>query len=253
MGESSQITLACLDLAGTTVADDGIVERAFAEAIATQGIVVGTETYVRAMARVHNLRGRSKMDILRGVFPADEAQAQAAHIAFERSYDSLIDRLGLAAIPGAEDAIAKLTGAGIHVCLMTGFSSTTLGRMIDTLGWWGRVDLVLCPADAFSGRGRPWPDLILTAALRLRVDDVRHIAVCGDTDANIVSGRRAGASIVAGVLTGAHDKDRLVRAGASHVLASVADLPDLLLGQDASHDTATTPSSSRATDTMSTS
>jgi phosphoglycolate phosphatase len=232
VGES-QITLACLDLAGTTVADDGIVERAFAEAIATQGIVVGTETHVRAMARVHNLRGRSKMDIFRGVFPADEAQAQAAHVAFERSYDSLIDRLGLAAIPGAEEAIEKLTGAGIRVCLMTGFSSTTLGRMIETLGWWGRVDLVLCPADVFSGRGRPWPDLILTAALRLRVDDVRHIAVCGDTDADMVSGRRAGASIVAGVLTGAHDKDRLVRAGATHMLASVADLPDLVLGMPA--------------------
>jgi len=229
VGESP-ITLACLDLAGTTVADGGIVERAFAEAIATQGIVVGTETQVRAMARMHNLRGRSKMDIFRGVFPTDEAQAQAAHVAFERSYDSLIDRLGLAALPGAEEAIEKLTGAGVRVCLMTGFSSTTLGRMIETLGWWGRVDLVLCPADVLSGRGRPWPDLILTAALRLRVDDVRHIAVCGDTDADMVSGRRAGASIVAGVLTGAHDEDRLVRAGATHILAGVADLPDLLLG-----------------------
>lgn len=236
MGESSQITLACLDLAGTTVSDGGIVEQAFAEAIATQGIVVGTDSYTRAMARVRKYQGRSKIDVLREVFPGHESKAQAANMAFERSYDSLIDRLGLTAIPGAEEAIEKLTGAGVHVCLMTGFSRTTLGRIIDTLGWWRMVDLVLCPADTGSGRGRPWPDLILTAALRLRIDDVRHIAVCGDTESDMLSGRRSGAAIVAGVRTGAHGQDRLLDAGATHVLDSIADLPDLVLGSAAALD-----------------
>ncbi|HEX6473021.1 MAG TPA: HAD family hydrolase [Streptosporangiaceae bacterium] len=228
MSGAARITLACLDLAGTTVADDDTVETAFAEAMAALGIVSGTGAYERAMARIGECRGRSKIEIFRELFPDDEARARVANLAFERSYDAVIDRAGLHPVPGAEDAIDKLVGAGIGVCLITGFSRTTLGRIIDTLGWWRRVDLALCPADV--PRGRPWPDLVLTAALRMGVEDVRQIAVCGDTDNDMLCGRRAGASVVAGVRTGAHDAVRLSAAGATHIIDSVADLPDLVLG-----------------------
>jgi phosphoglycolate phosphatase len=220
-------TLACLDLAGTTVADAALVGRAFAEAIATQGIVPGTGAYAEAMARIHRARGRPKIEIFNELFPDDEARARATNLAFERSYDAMIDRDGLNPLPGAEAAIEKLAGAGVRICLITGFSRVTLGRILDTLGWWDRVDLALCHGDA--GRGRPWPDLVLTAALRLGVDDVRHIAVCGDTESDMRCGRRAGAAVVAGVLTGAHDRPSLLEAGATHVIDSVADLPALLL------------------------
>ncbi len=231
MGDSARITLACLDLAGTSVADGGVVERAFAEALATQGIVPGTEAYRRSMTQVNVGRGQSKLAIFREVF-VDEARAQAANHSFERAYDSVIDRVGLTPVPGAEAAIDRLAESGVRVCLMTGFGRTTLGRVIDTLGWWKRADLLLCPDDA-GGRGRPYPDMILTAALRLRVDDVRHIAVCGDTESDIRSGLRAGASVVAGALTGAHDRQRLEAAGATHVIDSIADLPDLVLPRSA--------------------
>jgi phosphonatase-like hydrolase len=226
-GAADQITLACLDLAGTTVADDATVETAFVEAIATLGVVSGTGAYERAMTRIGEARGRPKIDIFRELFPGDESCAQAANLAFERSFDAVIDRTGVRPIPGAEDAIDKLVGSGVRVCLMTGFSRTTLGRVIDTLGWWQRVDLAMCPADV--PRGRPWPDLVLTAALRLGVDDVRHVAVCGDTESDMRCGRSAGASVVAGVRTGAHDADRLRSAGATHIIDSVADLPELVL------------------------
>jgi phosphoglycolate phosphatase len=231
VSDRARITLACLDLAGTSVADGGVVERAFAEALATQGIVPGTAAYGRCMAQVHAARGQSKLAIFQDVF-ADEARAQAANHSFERAYDSLIDRVGLSPIPGAEDAIDSLVEAGVRVCLMTGFGRATLGRVIDTLGWWKRADLLLCPDDA-GGRGRPYPDMILTAALKLQVDDVRHIAVCGDTESDMRSGRRAGAFIVAGALTGAHDRDRLEAAGATVVIDSIADLPDLVLPRSA--------------------
>jgi phosphoglycolate phosphatase-like HAD superfamily hydrolase len=44
----------------------------------------------------------------------------------------------------------------------------------------------------------------------------------------VKAGRRAGAGVVAGLLTGTVPDGRLRRAGASHILGSVADLPDLL-------------------------
>jgi phosphoglycolate phosphatase len=227
VGEATRIALTCLDLAGTTVADDGVVDQAFAEALATQGVVPGTEAYRRAMIQVDDARGRSKLDTFRNVF-ADEDRARAANHSFERAYDSVIDRVGLAPVLGAEKAIDALTDAGVRICLMTGFSQATLGRIIDALGWWKRVDLLLCPSDV-GGRGRPYPDMILTAALRLEIDDVRTIAVCGDTENDMLSGRRSGASIVAGTLTGAHDRTRLLAAGATHAIDSIADLPNLIL------------------------
>ena len=47
---ASPIRLACLDLAGTTIGDIAMVERAFSEAIATQGIVppASEEAYAEA-------------------------------------------------------------------------------------------------------------------------------------------------------------------------------------------------------------
>ena len=52
--------------------------------------------------------------------------------------------------------------------------------------------------------------------------------MAGDTSHDMISGRRSGATVVAGVLTGAHDADRLRTAGATHVLDSLAELPALL-------------------------
>ena len=59
----------------------------------------------------------------------------------------------------------RLRDAGIRVCLATGFSPSTRDAIIDELAWGGLIDLALSPADA--GRGRPWPDLPLTALLML--------------------------------------------------------------------------------------
>src|SRR4029077_2836755 len=89
----------------------------------------------------------------------------------------------------------------------------------------GLVDLALSPADAgFLGRGRPWPDLPLTALLRLRGGAVSELAVAGDTASDIESGRRAGAAIVAGVLTGASTRADLEQAGAPLILDTIAGI-----------------------------
>jgi phosphoglycolate phosphatase len=79
----------------------------------------------------------------------------------------------------------------------------------------------------------PHPDMVLAAAARFADGDPRAVAVAGDTVGDIRSGTAAGAQIVAGVLTGAHDSARLHEAGATHVLDSVASLPALLSDKSA--------------------
>jgi len=98
--------------------------------------------------------------------------------------------------------------------------------VLDTLGWRPLIDLALSPADA--GRGRPWPDLPLTALLRLRGGAVSELAVAGDTASDVDSGLRAGAGIVAGVLTGSGSREDLEKAGAPHVLDEISGLLPLL-------------------------
>ncbi|MFF0308977.1 HAD family hydrolase [Streptosporangium sp. NPDC004379] len=222
------IRLACLDLAGTTIGDIAMVERAFADAIATQGIVPGTGAYARAMVHVHRSRGCPTIEVFRGIFPDNEAQARAADLTFERSYQGAIGRAGLVPAPGVAEALDDLRDAGIKVCLTTGFSRVMLGGVLEALSWSGKADLVLSPEDV--GRGRPMPDMVLAAVMRLGIEDVRQVAVAGDSESDMICGRRAGASVVAGVLTGAHSRERLLKGGATHLIGSVADLPALLLG-----------------------
>ena len=87
--------------------------------------------------------------------------------------------------------------------------------------------LVLAPGDGV--RGRPYPDLILTALIRLQADGVANVAALGDTTSDVESARRAGVVIAAGTLTGAHEEEQLRGAGATHVVGSVTDFADLLL------------------------
>jgi phosphoglycolate phosphatase-like HAD superfamily hydrolase len=69
---------------------------------------------------------------------------------------------------------------------------------------------------------------MLTAMLRLGVRDVREAALADTTESGVLCGRRSGAGIVAGVLTGAHTEERLRGAGATHILDSIAALPGVL-------------------------
>jgi phosphoglycolate phosphatase len=223
------VTLACCGLIGTVADDRGMLERAFAEACATQGIVPGTAAYAHCMVGVHEARGQSAVDVFRGLFPGVEGRAEAAALSFERSFRAAVDRTGMSPVPGAEQAIGQLRDAGIRVCLITGLSRRLLGLVLDTLGLESVADLTLCPEDA--PRGFPWPDLAFTAMLRLGVEDVQAAAFAASTASGIQCGRRAGTGLVVGVLTGDHTRGRLRGAGATHFIDGITQLPALLLGK----------------------
>jgi len=225
-GGATPVSVACCSLIGTVVTDGGMVDRAYAEAIATQGVVTGTAAYARCMAQVHQQRGRYTVDVLKDMFPDSLVRGQAAHLALDRSYCDAVGRVGATPVPGAAAAVERMKIAGIRFCVITGFSRRVMNLVLDTLGWWDRIDLALCPEDV--PRGAPFPDLVLAAMLRLGVTDVRETAIATDTVSGVMCGRRAGAGLVAGVLTGAHSADRLRRAGATHLIRSIAQLPDLL-------------------------
>ncbi|MFF8411908.1 HAD family hydrolase [Streptomyces omiyaensis] len=220
MTTQNTLGLIVLDMAGTTVADDGLVEAAFTAAAERLG-----EDPATMIGHVRATMGESKITVFRHLFGGDEDRARRANLAFEQAYGELVDGGRIAPVPGAAETVAALREQGRAVVLTTGFARVTQDALLDVLGWRDLADLTLCPADA-GGRGRPYPDLVLTALLRTAaVDDVRRIAVAGDTSYDMLSGVRAGAGLVAGVLTGAHAEPALKENGATRVLPSIAGLP----------------------------
>lgn len=222
------IELVVLDMAGTTVRDDGVVEQAFQRAAERTG-VADRMPWNDALQHVRDTMGQSKIEVFTHLAGGDRAAAETATAAFEAAYDEIIAENGVEEIAGAGAAIAELRDSGLKVVLTTGFAPVTRDALIDGLGWGGLVDLALSPIDA--GRGRPAPDLVLTALLRTGASSVQAVAVAGDTSSDVQSGRRAGAGFVAGVLSGAHDRDALVEAGADAVLTDVTALPAVLVAR----------------------
>jgi phosphoglycolate phosphatase-like HAD superfamily hydrolase len=73
--------------------------------------------------------------------------------------------------------------------------------------------------------------MVLAAMLRAQVDDVKEVAVVGDTASDLWSGSRAGAAVIAGVLTGSHGRPELEAAPHTHIVNSIADFPTLFSGE----------------------
>ena len=219
-------TLIVFDMAGTTVEDTGLVQQSFLAADEHAGLSGNADERAEMLRYVHDTMGQSKIVVFRHLSRGNEEQAQAANKAFERCYAQLVEEGNCSAVPGAVEAISGLRAQGVKVALTTGFAHETQQAIIRALGWENLADVVLCPGDGV--RGRPHPDMPLTALLRTGTESVHHMVVVGDTSSDITSGVRAGARASIGVLTGAHNADQLRAAGATHVLNSVAELPALL-------------------------
>jgi phosphonatase-like hydrolase len=215
--------LVVLDMAGTTVQDDGLVIEAFKRAVATQGIDPADEDFPDMMEYVQRTMGASKWTVFLKLFHGDELAAAAANREFERAYEDSITSGLCRPIEGAVDTMEAFRQAGLKVALTTGFSPATRDALVEELGWGRLIDLALSPADTgHLKRGRPYPDLILTALMRLGASDVQAVVTAGDTAWDVRAGRAAGAGFVAGVLTGAHDAQTLEAASPDAVLPSVA-------------------------------
>jgi phosphoglycolate phosphatase len=215
-----RFALVCLDMAGTTVRDDGAVEAAFATALAAVGIGRDGPRFREAERFVHETMGWSKADVFAALL--DPPDAERATAAFATAYEAIVAGGGVEAMPGAVDVLRDLRAAGVRLCLTTGFAPSTRDALLTALGWSDLVDLALSPADA--GRGRPAPDMILAAMDRLGVDDPAAVAVVGDTVSDLEAGSRAGAGAVIGVLSGAHDEATLAAAPHTALLPDVTGL-----------------------------
>jgi phosphoglycolate phosphatase-like HAD superfamily hydrolase len=222
--DTPHVSLVCCDLADIIIGNS-VVERAFAEAIAAQGIVAGTQSYTRAMVKIDRARGRPPADIINDVFEGNAALAAAASLVFDQSFRDAARRFAVVVPPVVAEVLSRLARAGLKTCLLTSLSRSAGGQLLDRLWRDDLADLALCSDD--TPRGFPSPDPVLTAMLRLGAGDVREVAVIGTTEGCMESGRRAGAGMIVGLADGRR-ATALRKAGATHVLGEIGGFPALV-------------------------
>ena len=130
-------------------------------------------------------------------------------------------------IAGAEGTLDWLRKKDILIATNTGFYRKVRDLVLEKLGWTGDFfDCNACSDDV--PRGRPAPYMIFQCMSRLVVPDVNSVIVIGDTPLDMQAGCNAGCRGVIGVLTGAHGIESLGMARHTHIISSVANLPELL-------------------------
>ena len=209
------------DLAGTTVRDDGQVPAAFTLALAEHGVLVTPDQIAR-------VRGSSKQEAIRRLIPPGPEHARCvedAYAAFQRGLRRMYEDGGVSSVNGAEPTFAWLRARDVRIALDTGFDRVITDLLLSALGWSSLADAVVCGDDV--PRGRPAPDLILRAMDLTGVRDPGRVASVGDTTLDLEAGHQAGVRYNVGVLSGAHDRDRLEKAPHTHLLDDVGELPSL--------------------------
>ncbi|TWP50084.1 phosphonatase-like hydrolase [Lentzea tibetensis] len=213
------ISLVVLDVAGTTVQEHGAVYDALRDAVVAAGGDAGD---------VHRWMGASKREAIAAMLGQSEVDVvDAAFADFRRRLAAAYEAVPPEPLPGVPEALAKLRAAGVKVALTTGFDRAVVDGLLGTLGWDSSVlDAVVCVSDVPAGR--PAPYMIFRAMELTGVRSVAEVLVAGDTTRDLEAGVNAGAAYVVGVLSGGHDAEELGVVRHTHLLPSVAGLPELL-------------------------
>jgi phosphonatase-like hydrolase len=224
------IQLAVFDMAGTTVNDGDAVNRCFRAALAARGLDVQPE-------KVNAVMGMAKPEAIRRLI-------EESHLAFQ--LQDKIDEIhadfakrmkshyesdpSVQEIEGTAMTFAILRKAGVKVAVNSGFSRDICTVLLRRLRWLGPPPLIdASVASDEVPRGRPHPDMIRLLMKRFGLHDPVGVAKIGDTPVDLAEGTNAGCGLVVGVTSGTHTREELERHPHTHLVRSVADVPDLIL------------------------
>lgn len=217
------IKLVVFDMAGTTVKDGGQVPQAFTAALGEHGINISDE-------QLRNVRGASKRQAVFALIPEGPeraVQAKRIYASFQQHLAQRYRDEGVAPIEGAAQLFQWLRARDISVALNTGFDRDITALLLAALHWQQDVvDAVICGDDV--RQGRPAPYLIFHAMEATGIGNVRQVVNVGDTVLDLLAGHNASVGWNIGVLSGAHQRQLLEDAPHTHLLESIAGLPDLL-------------------------
>jgi phosphonatase-like hydrolase len=222
-----RIELVIFDIAGTTVNDDDGVNRCVRAALENVGLATTREA-------VNQVMGIPKPQALRHLIEHSDQRGQLLS-RLDAIHADFVDRMirfyrtdpSVCEIPGARDTFSRLRAVGIKIALDTGFTRDIVEVLLDRLNW--KNDLIDSTVTSDEvPRGRPHPDMVQKIMSELGVADPCRVAKVGDTPADLQEGANAGCGLVIGVTQGSHTAAQLEVFHPTHLIKTVADLPELL-------------------------
>lgn len=235
-----KVSMVMFDLSGTTVYDDTGVRDCLYKAaqefnlkttpdeillnMGTNKIHLYQFLIAREMGKQIDIKDFEKIQ--------DPETYEVAKRVFDRYQELMIEhyRREVKEIPGACDTFRWCHAHGIKVATDTGFHRVIVEAIMDGLGWVrdGLVDIAVDVEHVPGEIGRPAPFMIFYAMTQLNIQSVHEVLKVGDTPADMLEGRNAGCRGVIGVLSGPRPVTAWGKYWHTHVIPSVAELPDLI-------------------------
>ena len=219
--------LVVFDLAGTTVHDDDAVGGALQGALGAFGAAADAEAIREVMGlpkpfAIRTLLTRERSGV------TDEEVASCYEVFVRLMQRHYAESPDVAEIPGAELTFQTLRSGGVRVALNTGFARAITEPLLARLGWTvpETVDAVISSDEV--ERGRPYPDMIERLMEQFGIQEAAAVAKVGDTWADLEEGANTGCGLNIGVTSGVYSWEKLMERPHTHILASVADVPQVV-------------------------
>jgi phosphonatase-like hydrolase len=222
------VKLVVFDMAGTTVVDEGVVNRCFRETLAGCGLAVQPEA-------VDSVMGLPKPDAFRLLIGQSPLAATlsnrlgAIHAGFvERMVCYYKNDPEVREVPGVGPLFEALRRAGVRVTLDTGFSRPIADVILERLGWSERGLIDASVTSDEVEHGRPSPEMIDVLMKRFGLTDPKSVVKVGDAPADLEEGMAARCRWVVGVTWGTHTRAQLEKHAHTHLVDTVDELAALL-------------------------
>jgi beta-phosphoglucomutase len=167
--------------------------------------------------------GRRNPEIIEYLFPQRFTSSDVDLIGEckERLYRTEAERLGVTLLPGVEALMAGLHERGVQQAIGSSAPRANLDLILCLTGIERFLSAIVSAED--TTRGKPDPQVFLTAAARLHVP-ARRCLVFEDAPAGVEAAKAGGMKCIAVRFVGHHSADKLAQAGADRVVASLTDV-----------------------------
>lgn len=214
--------LVVLDIAGTTVNDFGLVQKAAMNTMKEKLAVDVT------LDDANKVMGIPKKTAFEQLCSLHQVEVSAEHIDGlvlhfnERLTAQYAEKGSIELMPHAGELFESIRACGSQVYLNTGFNRAIAEVIVHNLNLGNVLNGYIGSDEVMAGR--PQPDMIRLAMKRSGVEYSHFVMKVGDTISDLYEGFSAGCAWNVGVLTGANTYEELRSAPYSQILSNLQPL-----------------------------
>jgi phosphonatase-like hydrolase len=214
--------LVVLDIAGTTVNDFGLVQKA---AMNTMKEKLAVDVTLDDANKVMGIPKKTAFEQLCSLHQVEVSAEQIDGLVFhfnERLTAQYAEKGSIELMPHAGELFESIRACGSQVYLNTGFNRAIADVIVKNLNLGNVLNGYIGSDEVMAGR--PQPDMIRLAMKRSGVEYSHFVMKVGDTISDLYEGFSAGCAWNVGVLTGANTYEELRTAPYSQILSNLQPL-----------------------------